>query len=321
MRPSTPPWDSSPPSIAPSGRLVVIGNFDGVHRGHQAVLESAREEAERQGLRLSVLTFDPHPAVVLGRQTRAVLTTTARKVRLLQGVVPGIGVIVKRFTEDLASLSPREFAEQILRQECNARVVLVGENFRFGKGRAGNLSTLEELGEELGFEARAEPLRGDQWGAFSSTRVRTLLAEGNVADAGAILGRPHFLSGHVVHGDQRGRTIGFPTANLEGVQQALPAEGVYAVHVFDVDASPMEFLAIGVANLGSRPTVDRPPALEVHLLDYDGELYERRLGLNLLAHLRPVRKFDDVEALGRQIRRDVDEARRVGSLQPPETPL
>jgi riboflavin kinase/FMN adenylyltransferase len=300
---------------------VVIGNFDGVHRGHQAVLAAAQHDAESLGLRLSVLTFDPHPAVVLGRQARAVLTTTARKVRLLQAVVPGISVIVKRFDEDLAALSPEEFAAQILRQELDARVVLVGENFRFGKGRSGDLATLKQLGKDLGFDARAEPLRGDQFGAYSSTRVRTLLAEGNVSDAANILGRAHFLSGHVVEGDKRGRTLGFPTANLEGVGQALPAEGVYAVHVFDLEATPMEFLASGVANLGARPTVDRPPALEVHLLDFDGELYGRRLGLTLLAHLRPTRKFDGIEALTLQIQRDADEARRLSSLQPPEVPL
>jgi riboflavin kinase/FMN adenylyltransferase len=197
----------------------------------------------------------------------------------------------------------------------------VGENFRFGKGRAGDLDTLQELGDLLGFEARAEPMRGDQFGAFSSTRIRTLLSEGNVAEAAAILGRPHFLSGHVVEGDKRGRTIGFPTANLEAVQQALPAEGVYAVHVFDVAQSPSEFLASGVVNLGARPTVDRPHALEVHLLDFDEELYGRRLGLTLLAHLRPIRKFDDLNQLKLQIARDADEARRVAQLQPPQIPL
>lgn len=321
MRPSGPAWDTSPPSIAPSGRLVVIGNFDGVHLGHQSVLASAEVEAARRGLRLSVLTFDPHPAVVLGRQARAVLTLTARKVRLLQAIVPGIGVIVKHFDEGLANLSPEEFAAQILRQELDARVVLVGENFRFGKGRAGDLSTLKELGRVLGFEARAEPMRGDQKGPFSSTRVRNLLSEGNVGEAQTILGRPHLLSGRVVEGDRRGRTLGFPTANLEGVQQALPAEGVYAVHVFDMEKTPTEFLAAGVANLGPRPTVERPHALEVHLLDFSGDLYGKRIGIHLLAYLRPSKKFESLDDLKRQIQRDVDEAQRIGRLEAPQVPV
>ncbi len=304
----------SQPSFDPNvPRLVVIGNFDGVHRGHQAILASASKEAERRGLFPLVLTLEPHPAEVLGRKTRAVLTRTERKVSLLEATVPGLSVYVKRFDLNLSRLTPEEFAQTILRDELGARVVLVGENFRFGKGRAGDLSVLQELGEKLGFEARAEPLCGDQGGAFSSTRIRSLLAEGDVRNACLLLGRPHLLSGRVERGDQRGRTLGFPTANLVEVQQSVPKEGVYAVHVFDLSGTRPRHLALGVANLGARPTVERPFSLEVHLLDFEGDLYGKTIGVTLIDYLRPVEKFADVESLVRQIEKDVERARGIGN--------
>lgn len=312
------PDGALPPLLEPRlPRLVVIGNFDGVHRGHQAVLKAASEEAKARGLSLLVLTFDPHPAEVLGRSARTVLTRTERKVRLLKAAVPGLSVYVKRFDLELAGFSPEQFARLILRDELDARVVLVGENFRFGKGRAGDLSTLKSLGKDLGFEAWAESLRGDGGGAYSSTRIRALLTEGDVQGAAEMLGRPHLLSGCVSQGDQRGRTLGAPTANLTEVCEALPQDGVYAVYVYEMEGVVARALAPGVANLGARPTVERPASLEVHLLDFDGNLYEKRLAVSLIHFLRPVEKFSDLEGLKQQIRKDVDRARELLTPIPP----
>lgn len=318
------PWGPSHPSelaqqhaSEKEPRLVVIGNFDGVHGGHRAVLESAAKRAQAEGLNLCVLTFDPHPAAVLSGKTRAALTTTARKTKILRELFPGLEVFVQHFDLALAALSPREFVEKILVERLHARTVLVGENFRFGKNRAGDLSTLCELGHEFGFAAFSESLRGDAHGAYSSTRVRTLLNAGDVQAASALLGRPHWVSGQVQEGDQRGRTLGFPTANLHDVPQACPQEGVYAVDAFLVDETSEKSLGPAVAHLGARPSVDRPPSFEVHLLDQNLDLYGKTVGVAFIQRIRGVEKFASVEALKQQIARDIQAAR--GVLNAPET--
>lgn len=303
------PTANSANSSPSQSRLVVIGNFDGVHLGHRAVLESAMVRAQVDGLTLCVLTFDPHPAAVLSGKTRPVLTTTARKSKILREAFPGLEVVVQHFDAALAALNPREFVEQILVQRLKARAILVGENFRFGKNRTGDLSTLRELGRELGFEARSESLRGDAQGIYSSTRIRELLASGNVAGAAKLLDRPHWVSGQVGTGDQRGRTLGFPTANIGPVLQTLPAEGVYAVEVSLVEGADESLLGLGVAHLGARPSVDRPPSFEVHLLDQNIDLYGRTLGIAFVERIRGVEKFADLEALKQQISRDIVAAR------------
>jgi riboflavin kinase/FMN adenylyltransferase len=320
--------ETSQPRAEGIGRLVAIGNFDGVHRGHRWVLSRASEQANARGLKPCVLTFDPHPAVVLGRALRAPLTTPECKSELLLQCVPGLEVIVLPFTRELASLSPRNFAQCILRERLDARAVLVGENFRFGRDRAGDLEALRNLGGELGFDAWAETLRGDDGGVYSSTRTRELLALGKVEMAAEVLGRPHRLFGDVIHGAQRGRQLGFPTANLAGVRETLPADGVYAVEVSvagasdEAGGSKHEGVFPGVANIGARPTVGEPHAVEVHLLEFEGNLYGRTLGVSLLHRLRSVQKFDGVDALTRQIASDIATARRmvfsmprVGSLK------
>lgn len=301
-----PPLETTPEEVA---RLVVIGNFDGVHRGHQWVLSRAAELAKQRGLKLCVLTFDPHPAVVLERSSRRPLTTTTRKIELLHASVSGLEVVVQPFDGALAALSPAEFAELYLKRKLNARSVLVGENFRYGSKRAGDLLILQKLGLEYGFDAWAENLKGDQAGAFSSTRVRKLLGEGRVKEAGEILSRPHQIFGTVIHGDKRGRTLGFPTANLGGMVELLPQEGVYAVQAFDVTSQGSSFLSGGVAHIGARPTVSEESTVEVHLLGFSGDLYGRSLRIDLLSHLRSVQKFESLLALKTQIAVDVEAAR------------
>jgi riboflavin kinase/FMN adenylyltransferase len=298
--------------------LTAIGNFDGVHRGHVDVLSRAGREAQAAGVAAVALTFDPPPAVVLGRKTPAALTPLKRKIELIETAVPGMRVVVKTFDIRLAESSPEQFAREVLVGELGAVRIVVGQNFRFGKGRSGDLTTLVTLGKELGFTARAMEIVGDEKGSWSSTRVREAIAAGDWDDVLAVLGRPHALSGRVVVGDQRGRTIGFPTANLAEVAEVLPPNGVYAVLVDRLDRSggPRAF-AKGVANIGVRPTVDGGRSTEVHLLDFDPpdeaerDLYGARLRMHLVAHLREERKFSGLEALKAQIARDADAARAL----------
>lgn len=296
---------------APHSTLVVIGNFDGVHAGHRTVLRSSTDEARRRGLTPVVLTFDPHPSAVLGRGSLPVLTTLDRKVELLLRVDPALKVVVEPFTLELAALSPRRFAEEFLARELGADLVVVGRNFRFGHQREGDLDALLELGKELGFEARAEALFSDEDGPYSSTRVRAALAAGDLAQVHALLGRPHSLSGVVVAGAQRGRTIGFPTANLSPVAEALPPYGVYAGFSELRGSSGARQIVPSVANIGERPTLAAGFSVEVHLFDFAADLYGRTLRFHLISRLRPEQRFESFEALRAQIVRDSEQARRI----------
>ncbi len=296
---------------APGTSLVAIGNFDGVHRGHQAVLGHAAREAAERGLRPLVLTFHPHPARVLGREGHAMLTTIDRRIELVARIDPALGVVVQPFTKALSELSPREFASSFLAGKLGAKIVIVGENFRFGHDRAGDLATLERLGNELGFEARPEELEGDVSGTYSSSRARALLAAGEIAEATQVLGRPHSVSGVVVAGEKLGRELGFPTANLGELEELLPADGIYACAVDREDGAPVA-LGLGAANLGVRPTLGgRARLLEVHLLDLSQDLYGARLRVHFIERLRGEERFESLEALREQIARDVDATRRV----------
>jgi riboflavin kinase/FMN adenylyltransferase len=272
------------------------------------VVETALALGLRDGERPLVLTFDPHPAEVLGRGGQPVLTTLERKVELLLRH-EGLEVVVEPFTLALSRLAPSEFVERVLVRALSARRVIVGENFRFGHQRAGDLSTLVELGALHGFEACAQPLIGDEDGLFSSTRARAALEAGDLSRAVRCLGRPHSLSGRVVRGAQRGQALGFPTANLAEVAEALPPHGVYAC-VVDRAGPDGRFQAVarGVMNLGVRPTLASGFSIEVHLMDFSGDLYDQRLRVHLLQRLRDERKFDGVDQLKRQIELDVAEA-------------
>lgn len=301
------------------GAVVVIGNFDGVHRGHQAVLEDAVRRARAEGLVATVLTFDPHPAGVLGRGAPPLLTSIPHRAALLVSL--GVErVAVRRFDRAFAASTPQAFADGLLRDELGARHVVVGENFRFGAGRAGDLTELRRLGERLGFDAVVHAMSADGAGAYSSTRVREAVAAGDMEGAGQLLGRPHSFAGIVVHGDARGRTLGFPTANLDEVEEMVPPRGVYVVRVDRQDkegpgAAPRP-LGGGVMNCGVRPTVSGVAAerREVHLLEAGGDLYGARLRVHLLARLREERAFPTLDALKTQIHDDVARARAILGL-------
>jgi riboflavin kinase / FMN adenylyltransferase len=290
---------------------VAVGNFDGVHRGHQALVEAAVERARAQGGAAVLLTFDPHPARVLRPGAApAALTTLAQKEELVAGL--GIDrVVVATFDARLAGLSPEAFAEQVLQRSLGARHVVVGESFRFGRGRAGDPRSLETLGAGLGFAVEVVPPVLYGGGPISSSRVREALARGGVMEAWELLGRPYFVDGVVVRGDGRGRTIGVPTANLAPEEQILPAHGVYAAR-----CRVGERWHDAVVNVGERPTFGGGRVtLEAHLLDFEGDLYDARVRLAFSERLRGEERFPSPEALVAQIRADIAAARAL--LPPP----
>lgn len=297
---------------------MAIGNFDGVHHGHRAVIAQALTMARAQGLAPLVLTFDPHPAVVLGRGALPALTTLERKLDLLCRESPELKVVVEPFTRELADSEPAEFARRLLVDALGAKVVLVGENFRFGRGRAGDFARLEQLGAELGFHAKAAALEGDARGPISSTRIRAALEAGDLAEVEALLGRPHALTGLVVQGQGKGRSIGVPTANLSGFEEALPPHGVYAVLVDEKRDDGFVALASGVANFGVRPTLGAGPSFEAHLFELSRDLYGRTLRVHLLGRLREERKFSGLDELRAQIARDAAAARELAAARKPD---
>jgi riboflavin kinase/FMN adenylyltransferase len=302
---------SSAKSLSASPCVLVIGNFDGVHLGHQAVLLEAVALARSSGLAAAVLTFDPHPAQVVGRGAPPLLTTLERRASL----VGDLGVdrmYVRRFDAPFAAWTPERFVRELVSGALLARVVVVGANFRFGTKRAGDLRLLCDIGAEVGFAVRVHSVASDSRGPYSSTRAREAVAAGDLDEVRRVLGRPHALTGRVAHGSERGRTIDFPTANLDGAAELLPPNGVYAVKAeryADVEGTFLP-LADGVTNIGVRPTVDGANLLvETYLLDFSGDLYGARMRVHLVARLREEKKFASLDELKAQIARDVAKAR------------
>jgi riboflavin kinase/FMN adenylyltransferase len=301
--------------VAAEDSVLVVGNFDGVHLGHQAVLVQAVETARARGLVPSVLTFHPHPAAVVGSGVPPVLTTVEDRADLM-GALGVERLYVRAFTAEFARWEPEKFARTLVAESLRARVVVVGQNFRFGARRAGDLALLRAQGAELGFEVHVHAIASDARGPFSSTRAREAIAAGDLREAEAVLGRPHALTGVVVHGEERGRTINVPTANIAPVPEMLPPDGVYAVRVelLEEDGG-VTALPGGVTNIGVRPTVGGGArTVETYILGFAGELYGERLRLQLVARLRDERKFDGLDALKAQIARDCVEARRTLGL-------
>ena len=292
------------PSAGPAS--VAVGNFDGVHLGHQALVAAAVARSRGSGGPAVVLTFDPHPARVLRPQAApAALTTLAQKEELVAAL--GIDrLVVVPFDARLAALSPDAFAREVLQQALGARHVVVGESFRFGRGREGDPRRLETLGATLGFAVEVVPPVLEGGRPISSSRVREALARGDLGEARMLLGRDYFVDGEVVRGDGRGRTIGVPTANLASLEQILPANGVYAA-LCRSGAGPWRPAAV---NVGERPTFGGGRVrLEAHLIDFAGDLYGSRLRVAFHERLRGEQRFEGPDALVAQIRRDIDAAR------------
>jgi len=292
-----------------SETVAIIGVFDGVHRGHQAVIAQARAIAGDG--EVVAITFDPHPRRVLSPQDApSMLISLDERIDALRDA--GVDdVVVVPFTRELSGMSPREFAEDFIVDRARAQAVVVGENFRFGHRASGDVDTLRELGAELGFTVHGLQVRGDS-DRFSSTRVRDALASGDLAQVTLILGRPFTYRGEVVHGDHRGRTLGVPTANLEvPTERAVPADGVYAGWVRILDAScPRMPAAISVGENPQYGGVQR--RIEAHVIDRDDlDLYGAAVEVGFTSRLRGQRVFDSEQAFIEQMHADVDRARAL----------
>lgn len=288
---------------------LALGVFDGVHAGHRAVIGSAQQQAKKSGGHCGVVTFDPHPIRVLApeRAPRQLLASLDHKARLLEKI--GVDFLLALpFTPAFAQITATDFIESLV---CHQQVasISVGEDWRFGKGREGDVSFLLNAGERHGFQVIALPPVMHQGERISSTRIRQSIRDGAMANAAEMLGRPYGIEGLVVKGQQLGRTLGFPTANIALGEEQLPPDGVWAVRGHgETDAWT------GVANLGIRPTVDGlHRVFEVHLFDHDTDLYGKVLEVEFVKHLRPEQKFPNLEALREQIQRDAAHAREVFS--------
>jgi len=287
---------------------VTIGNFDGLHLGHQAMLARLQDVARARGLPSCVLSFEPHPREFFAPdQAPARLSSLREKAECLQRL--GIDRLhVFRFDRAFSALSADAFIEQVLGRTLQARYVLVGDDFRYGAKRMGDFALLERAGQSLGFDAEFLPTVEVAGERVSSTAVRQALAAGDLAHASRLLGRPYSISGHVVHGDKLGRDIGFPTANIQLKHNRPPLMGIFAIELYGLDGAPLP----GVASLGKRPTMknpDAPPVLEVHLFDFNADIYGRRVHVDFLHKLRDEVKYPDLDTLVAQIQRDVDNAK------------
>jgi riboflavin kinase/FMN adenylyltransferase len=312
-------WRSLDDVPAGLGRtVVVIGNFDGVHLGHQHVVRRAREIADRDGMSVVAVTFDPHPMAVL-RPEHAPLTLTDIDHRCVLLAEAGVDdVFVVPFSREIASWKPIEFIDRVLVDRLHAAHVVVGANFRFGARAAGDVATLVEAGRDRGFDAEGIALDGGPQ-VWSSTYVRTCLAAGDVEGAAEALGRPYSVVGHVVRGDRRGRALGFPTANVPTRDIAAPADGVYAgwLRLLAPPAGPE---AVGneplpaAISVGTNPTFDgeRERRVEAYVLDRDDlELYDEPVEISFVARIRGMVAFDGVDALVEQMTRDVERTREL----------
>lgn len=296
--------------VPESGTLIAVGNFDGVHLGHRYLIEHVLAQATARSLMPIAMTFAPHPATVLSAKAPILLTTTERKIELMLQVAPRLNIVVQPFDSEFSKIEAEVFVEQILLQSLNARYVLVGKNFHFGRARRGTPELLRALSDQKGFIAEAFELSGDNSGTFSSSRARSELIAGNVEGVAHVLGRPHAITGIVVPGDRRGRELGFPTANLAEIEEGLPSEGVYTCIVCDATlAQPVRSLGLGVMSIGPRPTVGSGFATEVHVLDFSADLYTKRLRVHIIHRLRNIERFDSIEVLRVQIETDVEVAR------------
>ncbi len=291
---------------------MTIGNFDGVHLGHQALLARVREAAGRLGLDAAVMTFEPHPreffAQLAGKPENAPARIANLRDKLQSLADSGIDrVIVEHFGSHFAALSPQDFIEKILVQGLHVRWLMVGDDFCFGARRAGNLDTLIEAGKKYGFEVHSMPTVTNAGVRISSSAVRAALAKGDFDLARQLLGHPYSISGHVVHGKKLGRTIGFPTLNMRVGHKHPALSGIFVVQVHGLGDRPLP----AVASLGVRPTVDDSGRvlLETHLLDFEGDCYGKLLRVDFLKKLRDEEKYVDLPTLTAAIARDAEQAR------------
>ncbi|HKC28821.1 MAG TPA: bifunctional riboflavin kinase/FAD synthetase, partial [Jatrophihabitans sp.] len=297
--------------------VVTIGVFDGIHRGHQAIISEAVRQARERGVPSVLITFVPHPSEVVRPGSHPpVLTTIVRRAELVEAL--GVDVFCALpFTLEFSKMHPDEFVHQTLVDQLHASAVVVGENFRFGHKAAGDVAVLRQLGEAFGFTADGIPLLRNSDTVLSATYVRSCVTAGDMEGAATALGRPHRVDGVVERGDARGRALGFPTANLRTDQwTAIPADGVYAGRVVRLDewgrTAPGSELGIAAISVGTNPTFEvRQRRVEAYVLDFEGDLYGSTLGIEFQHRLRGMEKFADVDALVTQMHADVERTRAL----------
>jgi riboflavin kinase/FMN adenylyltransferase len=294
--------------LCPNGSVVCIGAFDGLHLGHRALVRHAVTRARALGVPAVALSFEPLPREFFaGPAAPARLQLPAMRIREFQAIgIDRVGLL--RFNAALAAMTAEEFVQRMLVERLGVREVWVGPDFRFGHGRAGNLSLLQRMGADAGFSADTiVPVEID--GArVSSTRIRTALQAGDFRSAAKLLGKPYAIRGRVVRGKQLGRTLGYPTANLRFANKTPALRGIYATWVHGIGDEPMA----SVSSFGTRPTVDgKEPLLEAHIFDFDGDLYGRHIEVEFVAKLRDEEKFPDLPTLVVQMDRDAEQARRI----------
>lgn len=298
-------YDHVPPEA--QGAVLAIGNFDGVHKGHQALIAAAVKEARAHGRRSGALLFEPHPREYFRPdEDHFHLTSLDRKLRILEGLGLDLAVVLE-FGPELANLDAEAFIERVLVSGLHVSHIVIGYHFFFGRNRGGTSEMLRLAGEKAGFGVTVVGPVAADGEVFSSTAVRLKLAEGNVKAAAAVLGRLWSVEGKVVGGAKRGTGLGFPTANIPMPKGTALGHGIYAVRV-DLDGTKLD----GAAYLGTRPTFDNGmPVLEVFLFDFDGDIYGRNIRVTFVDHIRPDRKFDSPEALVAQMTADCDRAREI----------
>jgi riboflavin kinase / FMN adenylyltransferase len=289
------------------GSVATIGNFDGLHLGHQAVLGQLAEKGAELCLPTTVISFEPLPReYFMGEKAPPRLQRFRDKLLALRRFSVD-RLLCLHFDRRLAEQAAADFVTELLVERLGVRYLVVGDDFRFGRGRTGDFHLLQEMGGKLGFQVAHMHSFMVDGQRVSSTRIREAMAGGDMDTAQRLLGRPYRLSGRVAHGDKRGRHLGFPTANLKLGPRPLAVRGVYAVEVFGLEREPVH----GVANVGKRPTVaGTQNRLEAHLFDFDGDLYGRHLHVDLLARIREERRFESLDALKVQIGRDAEQARQ-----------
>ena len=301
--------------LSPQGSVVCIGAFDGLHLGHQALVGHATARARELGVPVVALSFEPLPREFFAKDAKPprLMLPRAKLEGLYALGCDSVGLL--RFNAKLASMPAEDFVREVLVGQLSAREVWVGPGFRFGKGRAGDIDLLQAMGKAHGFVAHSiDPVHCGDGERVSSTRIRTALTTGDFDTATKLLGRPYAIGGHVVHGKQLGRTLGYPTANLRYGGKTPALRGIYATWVHGVADHPWP----SVSSFGTRPTVDGiEPLLEAHLFDFDGDLYGRRIEVEFVAHLRDEEKFADLDALVVQMRLDDARARAALAGAPP----
>lgn len=302
-------WAYPPGIPSDRGTVVTVGTFDGVHLGHWTVLQEIRRRAEATGRRSVLVTFDPHPLkIVRPEHAPLSLTTPVEKKEILAESGLDYAVFLS-FTHALSRYEPRRFVEEILIGRLGVEELVIGYDHGFGRDREGDPESLEAMGREIGFDVDVVAPVSADGDAISSSRIRSLLMDGAMADARACLGRPYSIRGVVVRGDGRGKGLGFPTANIRVAEgdKLIPPPGIYAVRGVLRSGT-----YAGALHLGPRPTFKgSPPTIELHLMDFDTDIYGEEVRVDFIEHLRGIEPFTTVDALVEQIRQDVDRARRV----------